>query len=663
MAQLSATSSYAADEKPNQQWAILIGIEHYEKANPLVFTINDVSRLADTLRMRGGYRRDNMLELRDDAVKAALAPNKTNIMDALSSFLQKPGPNDTVLVFFSGHGFRDKENKMYLAPIDCDPANAAATGIPVAWFRDQIAACKANFKLLVLDACHAGSEKGEGPAENMGAKDLESFRDLEGVVTIASSTADQKSQIWDDKQQSLFSYWLNEGLKGHADSDGNGEVDIDELNKYVHRNVTATAKRRFPRPQTPVRIVRTGSPGSPVVLRLKPQPLKQVLNDMAGQLADAMEENKLGRVGVLEFTNETKLGELLGADFGLLGRYCAEELEHRLVDQGDHRFGVLDQRRLQQALRAQKFTLADLGSGDSLKLLASKTGSLPAIAQGTLRSRKGRVVTLQCKLLQTDSDDLAGAVGGSAVLDESEWAMLGKSASLVSEARKPAQPDPLETPEQHDAAVVHELDEAAQGPHPLADPKFPFRVRFLVNGKERKGVFKGNDYFIPVRKGEIYELGIDNNSNNPAMMRLLVDGLNTLPEREKTKGIETWLIGKRVNLSEARASAIEAQKKYLVRGWVTQTGANGKMDQFVIEDADKSLAARQNFSENIGLITVAFYERQMDYSRGTTGSMFGTGRGQELSGNLQEVNARCGELLGVVNIRYVDADTFSGQQN
>ena len=77
------------------------------------------------------------------------------------------------------------------------------------------------------------------------------FEKLEGVVTLASSTAEQPSQIWDEKEQSLFSYWLNQGLKGHADEDGNGEVNIDELYDYVHRNVTQSAEARLHRPQTP----------------------------------------------------------------------------------------------------------------------------------------------------------------------------------------------------------------------------------------------------------------------------------------------------------------------------------------------------------------------------------------------------------------------------
>ena len=50
--------------------------------------------------------------------------------EEIPAFLAKPGPDDYVLVYFSGHGFKvqkDKQEKLYLAPIDCDPARACVT--------------------------------------------------------------------------------------------------------------------------------------------------------------------------------------------------------------------------------------------------------------------------------------------------------------------------------------------------------------------------------------------------------------------------------------------------------------------------------------------------------------------------------------------------------
>ena len=59
-----------------------------------------------------------------------------------------------------------------LVPLVVDPVDPASTGLPVEWFRQQVADCKADFKLLVLDACHAGSEKGEDGAKVVPSKDI-----------------------------------------------------------------------------------------------------------------------------------------------------------------------------------------------------------------------------------------------------------------------------------------------------------------------------------------------------------------------------------------------------------------------------------------------------------------------------------------------------------
>ncbi len=88
----------------------------------------------------------------------------------MPKWLARSGPNDTMIVYFSGHGFRDTDGKLYLAPLDINPADPAATGISVEWLRQQLAACPANFKLLVIDACHAGSEKGEDDKGRLGQR-------------------------------------------------------------------------------------------------------------------------------------------------------------------------------------------------------------------------------------------------------------------------------------------------------------------------------------------------------------------------------------------------------------------------------------------------------------------------------------------------------------
>ncbi|MBS0206743.1 MAG: caspase family protein [Planctomycetes bacterium] len=664
----AAVEQEDADEIQPRTWAILIGVEKYEKAPPLQFTSNDVGNLADTLVTRGGILRHRILEMTDDQRTPLLQPTRQAMMSQLTDWLARPRSQDSIIVYFSGHGFRDESGKMYLAPRECDPANPTSTGIPVEWFRNQLATCQADFKLLILDACHAGSEKSVSPEGVDGQSLGATFEDLERVVTIASCRSSEKSLIWPDKQQSLFSYWLNQGLRGQADRQQDGKVDIHELYEFVYPNVTRTAQSCFNRPQTPVRIFRSGIAGVPVVLTLKPQSLDTVLNDIADQLADAMQQHRLSKVGIPEFlvrftTPDGDEQDVLPRNS--LGKYCAEQLDRMLQMRSAGRFQVVDRRRLQAALQSSRFQTKDFGSTDRLQSLAEavdhqdavtgRATKLTAVAIGSMVGRRGNLLRLQCELQQTDSDSCLGvSAGGTAELNASQWAMIGTSAMIRPEDHRRDEHTTTST----DSAIVDHVEQQ-QRPHPLKDPAFlqSFRITMVVDGQPRQGEFRGNDYFVPVKKGEKYKIVIESLRDEVVVMRLLVDGLNTLPEKEPSmeKGITTESWGQHVDLSKARSwvldpAEVEGPRRWTVSGFVTKTGADGAWREFTVVDAQDSLAARQSFTDELGLITIALYK-----PAGSIRGGLGTGAGDTRRVDLTEhKRIDPGNLIAIVHLRYVD---------
>lgn len=667
----------ATGEKTNEaknQWAFLIAVEGYEKATPLQFTSNDVGRLSETLRTRGQHQ---VFAMTDTLDEEDLHPRAQNLSEQIPKWLEKPKPGDSVILYFSGHGFKDAEGRLYLAPMDCDPADPAASGISVAWLRQQLSSCQAEFKLLILDACHAGAEKNARIA-GVSAKELAApFEDLADVATLASSGSDELSLIWQAKQQSLFSYWLNQGLQGHADSGGDGAISIDELFEYVHEQVIDTAKRQFGFSQTPVRNLPPGVLGVPVVVRLRPFTLKQVLDDMAEQLATAMQLRSLKKVGVLEFTADTKLRELEGTDFALLGQYCAEELEVRLLRRSGMKFEVMERGRLTQAFKGQEF---DQVHTELLTKVANSVGGLPVIALGTLRSRQGRVVSLHCKLVDTTTHVAKGYAGGTAELNESEWAMLGRSVVVQPEDR----PVPSDTTAEDEAGTFVAWDERSEGQHPMRDRRFPYQVKIQVRDPltrkytDRKATFDGNNMFVPLSSGEVYRIVVehqewlrkqhlladDTQNEQKLVVRLLVDGLNTLPQWVPTKGIwvegapkKAYLPAQPVNLDEARFWVLRASEGPLFSfsGFYTKTGQDGEYREFKVVDAHKSLAARNKFHDQIGLITAAFYAPEPTSGERSVGTDMGDTRKVDAT---EQRGVEPGNLLAVVHIRYVDPETL-----
>ena len=65
------------------------------------------------------------------------------------------------------------------------------------------------------------------------------------------------------------------------------------------------------------------------------------------------------------------------------------------------------------------------------------------------------------------------------------------------------------------------------------DPNFPFRVKIMVRtpgssrAVERKGVFRGNDFYVPLGSGEVYEIWVENNSGELALMRLAISSIDS----------------------------------------------------------------------------------------------------------------------------------------
>ena len=213
------------------------------------------------------------------------------------------------------------------------------------------------------------------------------------------------------------------------------------------------------------------------------------------------------------------------------------------MNRGAGKFTVVERRQLQAALKSEHFGVKDLDSPEAISKLGQAAHGMTVIALGTLRNRAGRVITLQCKLIQTGEDAVAAA-GRDGLAERIGVGHARPSVAVKPEDRLLQPTSDGQTPVPIATQVVQQMDEHAKGPHPLQDPNFPYRMKIMIGGQERTPVFRGNEMFVPVRQGEVYEIWVRNETPQSVRMRLLVDGLNTLPEPERAKGISTWLVAR-----------------------------------------------------------------------------------------------------------------------
>ena len=240
------------------RWAVIIGVNDYQNAPKLRYCVADARLVYRALHERAGFTADRMLLLVDDVPRYRDMPNRENILRHLVDFLSFPEPGDTVLVFFSGHGFRDSDGRGYLAPIDAHKDNPALRCVPIAEVKRLLTACKARRKVLILDTCHSGTAKG-GPLDKrvtVGSGRLVEQAAGKGFVTLASCGPDQQSHESEKLGHGVFSYFLAEALEGRADRDRDGWVDFDELYRYAWDHTRRWVYREKRVKQEPLKDVR-----------------------------------------------------------------------------------------------------------------------------------------------------------------------------------------------------------------------------------------------------------------------------------------------------------------------------------------------------------------------------------------------------------------------
>lgn len=255
-----------------KKWAVVIGVNEYlDPAIPrLQYCVADARAVAHTLTSRCGYEADRLLLITDDQERLHLRPLKINLQKQIALWLRNAAKADTVMVFFSGHGFLDERGQGFLAPQDCEKASLGLTGFRTDELRDLLHQCAASQKLLVLDCCHAGGQKSGETIGSSGQEIGLSFQSAEGLITLASCRKKERSQEWKLKGHGLFTHFLIQGIEGDADFDRNGLIDSDEIYRYAVDNVPTTAQRELNAQQTPVRIIGEDVVGLFVLARCRP---------------------------------------------------------------------------------------------------------------------------------------------------------------------------------------------------------------------------------------------------------------------------------------------------------------------------------------------------------------------------------------------------------
>jgi len=141
---ISETGSYRA---------LIIGNNNYKdpknRWQPLKTAVTDARALAEILKNRYGFADVNVLE----------NASRADILHAVGDLTKRVNNNDSVLLYYAGHGYLDKDtNKGYWVPVDAS-GNDDSTFVRNSTIRDELntIASRAKHTLLISDSCFSGS--------------------------------------------------------------------------------------------------------------------------------------------------------------------------------------------------------------------------------------------------------------------------------------------------------------------------------------------------------------------------------------------------------------------------------------------------------------------------------------------------------------------------
>jgi formylglycine-generating enzyme len=260
---------FSVEEKPaeilekgagiGERYAVLIGVSKY--ANPTIslnYAAADARSLYDILLdpSVGAYKPENVRLILDEQA------TRKNVMSAMNSWLKnRVKPEDSILIFYSGHGALGNASEAYWVTHDADVEDLASSALSNKEISGIIGSLPSKRKITLIDSCYS-----EATAKKYRAlvptNVFDEFKGA-GVVTVTASNGTQKSV--EVAGHGAFTYHLLDALQGKGDTNANGVVELDEMWSYLNDKVQKTAADAGNK-QTPVLMAERLEHGFPLTI-------------------------------------------------------------------------------------------------------------------------------------------------------------------------------------------------------------------------------------------------------------------------------------------------------------------------------------------------------------------------------------------------------------
>ncbi len=231
---------------------------------------SDARAFASVLRELGGVADNDIVMVIDEdrhAVESKLASLSHDI-----AVRKAAGKRTELVVYYSGHA--DEQGLLFSREL-----------LPWETLRAHVDSTSADIKLVVLDACSSGAALRSKGGRRRPPLQVDASLAPRGQAYLTSSTAEEASQESDRLGGSFFTHAIVTGLRGAADTSGDGQVTLDEVYRFAYHETLARTQLTYGGAQHASFDVNLTGSGELVLTDLRDKTGRLVLaDDIAGRV-------------------------------------------------------------------------------------------------------------------------------------------------------------------------------------------------------------------------------------------------------------------------------------------------------------------------------------------------------------------------------------------
>jgi hypothetical protein len=224
---------------------------------PLHFAETDAGKVARVLTELGGVDPADLflLQGRD---RTTLESTLRLARERVAAWHRRPGTRVVLVFYFSGHS-------------DGEALEIGRERLTFGDLRRWLGSTGAEVRLAVVDSCKSGAllaQKGGAPGTGFQIRLTDDLSSA-GEALLTSSAADEAALESRDIGGSFFTNHLVSGLRGAADSSGDGMVTLTEAYQYAYDHTIATTSATIAGPQHPAYDYQLSGQGELVLTELE----------------------------------------------------------------------------------------------------------------------------------------------------------------------------------------------------------------------------------------------------------------------------------------------------------------------------------------------------------------------------------------------------------